>query len=171
MVFRIEIDLPKIPEILKGRKFEDGLRQAIINGINASSSELRKRMANASPIGGTGELSGSWITNPASKKGKFISGSVSSSAIQALVIEGKKDGIGAKPHFPPPPRLALQRWVRAKLGVDQGAPARRAAFFVAKSISRRGFRARRIFSKVFIKSRNRIKQTIDAFINRFISKT
>ncbi len=147
MAFTIKLDFKGLPKSIKGDAPKKIIDRAIIIGINRILPDLRKRMIKVSPRGGQGLLRNSWQISPAKKDvGGRIIGKVSSigeRGIAALVIDK-----GARPHFPPP-GPDLQRWVRRKLGISAGREAKRVAFAVAQSISKRGLPARRIFTRTF----------------------
>jgi len=67
---------------------------------------------------------------------------------------GEPVELGTKPHFPPVD--ALQHWVERVLRIEDDKRARSVAFAIARKISRRGTRGKKMFGKAFDENRSRV---------------
>jgi len=119
---------------------------------------IRGDFVEKSPVGGTGILRNSWITNGPNVSGNTIKGEVVSSVIQAQVVDG-----GAKRHLPPHTEgSGLHQWVRRKLNITNRTRVNSVAFLISRKIKRDGIKAKRTFKISF----GSIKPQIDATMER-----
>lgn len=165
MVIKIQVKLGKTPQALDPNFVTSVINREITRGVAESLVITRNEMVKESPTG-IGILKNSWVTDGPNVLGKTVVGRVSSSEVQALVIDE-----GAKPHFPPIGREpALAPWIRRKLGITDPKKVRGIALKIGKKFSRRGIPAKRTFSTAFLKVTPiivlRIKSSVDRIVER-----
>jgi hypothetical protein len=126
-----------IPRNLFVREYSRAVAESLV--------DLRGDLVENSPVGGTANLKGSWISDGPNVDKTEISGNVSSSEIQALVIDQ-----GAKPHTPPSgDSSGLRQWVNRRLRITDPTKASTAAFLISRKIKSKGLPKRGIFTARF----------------------
>jgi len=163
MASKFTISLDKRPQNIQGQipfniQIEE-YSKAVAEGIVL----IRGDFVQESPVGGTGILRNSWITEGPNFSGNTIKGEVVSSVIQAQVVDG-----GAKRHLPPHTEdSGLHQWVRRKLRITNRTRANNVAFLISRKIKRDGIKAKR----TFVKSFESVKPQIDAMMERAKNRT
>lgn len=102
-------------------------------------SEVERQTVTRTPVN-TGQLRQAWSTN-VHKGAASVKGEVVNPREYAIVMEK-----GRRPGAKMPPVDALQLWVVRKLGVHPDE-ARQVAFLVARSISRKGIKGRKMLEE------------------------
>ena len=169
MVFQVQMNLVDLPKALKGDASQEIIREELVKATAENLIDLRNSFSKGSPTG-LGILRNSWIIEKPKAKGKFVIGNVSSSVVQALIVDQ-----GARPHFPPVSGVgggesALAPWIRRKLGVSDPDEIEQIAFKISRKFKKSGIKKRRIFSNIFKKKTPSIAARLEVAKERIIKR-
>lgn len=137
MELKITADLAGAKKMMA--KFPAASRAAQISRITEAVLLLEAEIKKEAPVGAGPVHLRDTIFHKVHSYGTPIWGLVSTPAKYGEAVE-----LGTKPHFPPV--APIQYWVEKQMGLS-GKEAKSVAFLIARAISRRGTKARKMFRK------------------------
>ena len=147
----IKADLSGVAQL--SREFPEAARQARFARLTEALLFLEGAVKQATPIGaGPIHLRDTIFHRVA--QGEPVEGILGTPAQYGLPVE-----LGTNPHFPPV--APIQHWVERKLGYA-GKEAAQVAFLIARSISRRGTKPRKMFTGTFEENTSRVLNILNS---------
>jgi len=166
MTLSVSMSLVKRPPNIRGNIPHNLFVLEYSTAIAESLVGLRNEFVQESPVGGTAVLKNSWVSDGPNVDGNVISGDVTSSVTQALVVDE-----GAKPHTPPSgDSSGLRQWVNRKLRITDPTKASTAAFLISRKIKSKGLPKRKVFSGSFADLEIEFDEAMHRAKNRLVKK-
>ena len=161
-----EVTCPKLEEqIAKINASPTVIHREITTAMGSAVQYVESRVkAFASEIVGvTGNYAAGWANEVSSEDVTSVVGRVYSTikSVYPAVIE-----FGRRPGARRPPVSALIEWVVSKWGAENENEARSKAFILARSIGRKGIKARPILLKAWNAAKGNVTQAFDRAIQR-----
>ena len=162
----VEFKLVKRPPNIRRDVPRDLFVKHFSRAIAESTVQLRTDFVQQSPVGGTAILRNSWQTNGPDVDGNVIRGDVTSTVVQAGVVDQ-----GAKPHTPPSgDSSGLRQWVNRKLRITDPTRASTVAFLISRKIKKQGLPKRKIFTNSFNDLNEFFDKAMKRAQNRIVSQ-
>lgn len=157
MELSIKADLKLLPELMA--KFPVAAKTATVNRITEALLLLERNVKKETPRG-AGPVHISDTIFHKVEMGKPIWGMIGTPAKYGEPLE-----LGSKPHFPPVAPILY--WVERKLGLT-GSEAKSVAFLIARSISRKGTEAAKMFTTAFKENSAKVLQILGQIPNDIV---